>query len=64
VNSSRPVSFISENEVYALADAGREMRDGSRNELLILVLFQACLRISEALDLRLRDKARVEDNIF
>jgi integrase/recombinase XerD len=50
-DSTRPVSFITESEVYQLADAAKTMRDGERNELLILVLFQCCLRVSEALQL-------------
>ena len=50
-DSSRPVSFLTEAEVYQLADAAKTMRDGERNELLILVLFQGCLRISESLQL-------------
>lgn len=47
----RPVSFLLESEVYQLADRARVMRDGPRNELLILMLFQCCLRISECLQL-------------
>ena len=47
----RPVSFLAESEVYHLTDAVKTMRDGERNELLILVLFQGCLRISECLQL-------------
>jgi integrase/recombinase XerD len=57
---SRPVSFITESEVYQLADAAKTMRDGERNELLILVLFQCCLRISEALQLTPGHKKSVE----
>ena len=35
---TRPVSFITETEVYQLADAARAMRDGERNELRIVTL--------------------------
>ena len=37
----RPVSFLLESEIYQLADAARAMRNGKRNELLILLLFQS-----------------------
>jgi integrase len=57
----KPVSFLLESEIYQLADAARGMRNGKRNELLILLLFQSCLRVSESLDLRLRDKLQVEE---
>ena len=63
-NAHRPVSFLLESEIYQLADAAAEMRNGKRNELLILLLFQTCLRVSEALDLRLRDKVRVKDKFI
>ena len=43
---TRPVSFITEAEVYRVADAARIMRDGERNELLILTMFQAALRVT------------------
>jgi len=57
---TKPVSFITESEVYRLADAARAMRDGERNELLILTMFQAALRVTEAIKLRIRDKATVD----
>jgi integrase/recombinase XerD len=57
---ARPVSFIAEAEVYRLADAARIMRDGERNELLILTMFQAALRVTEAIKLRVMDKVTVE----
>jgi integrase len=56
----RPVSFLLEDEIYKLADAAKTMKDGKRNELIVLLLFQSCLRVSEALNLRLRDKIQVE----
>ncbi len=59
--STRPVSFITESEVYRLADVARGMRDGERNELLILTMFQVCLRVTEAIKLRVKDKATVDN---
>jgi len=50
-DSTRPVSFLTEAEVNALAAAAKEMRDGERNELLILTTFQCALRISEVLQI-------------
>jgi integrase/recombinase XerD len=50
-DTHRPVSFLTESEVYQMADSAKTMRNGERNELLILVLFQGCLRISESLQL-------------
>lgn len=52
-DDSRPVSFITESEVSALCDQAKASRHGSRDELLCLLMFQACLRVSEALDIRL-----------
>ena len=57
---TRPVSFITEAEVYRIADTAKAMRDGERNELLILAMFQAALRVTEAVKLRLQDKATVD----
>jgi integrase/recombinase XerD len=58
---ARPVSFITEAEVYRITDAAKTMRDGERNELLILTMFQAALRVTEAVKLRVQDKATVDD---
>ena len=58
---TRPVSFITESEVYRLADAARFMRSGERNELLILTMFQAALRVTEAIKLRVMDKATMDN---
>ena len=58
---TRPVSFITESEVYRMADMARVMRDGERNELLILTMFQAALRVTEAVKLRVQDKATVDN---
>lgn len=58
--TNRPVSFLTETEIYQLADAARTMRHGLRNETLIYVMFQSALRVSEALNLRLRDKQYIE----
>lgn len=57
---TRPVSFITETEVYRLADVSETMRHGERNELLILTMFQAALRVTEAVKLRVMDKATVD----
>ena len=57
---TRPVSFVTESEVYRIADIARTMRDGERNELLILTMFQAALRVTEAIKLRVMDKATVD----
>lgn len=58
---TRPISFITESEVYRLADAARAMHDGERNELLIITMFQAALRVTEAIKLRVWEKATVDD---
>jgi integrase len=50
-DNTRPVSFLTESEVNAMAAAAKTMRDGDRNELMILVTFQLALRISETLQL-------------
>ena len=58
---TRPVSFITESEVYRLADTAKIMRDGERNELLILTMFQGALRVTEAVKLRVMDKVTVDN---
>lgn len=58
---TKPVAFITEAEVYRLADAARAMRDGERNYLMILTMFQAALRVTEAIKLRGMDKATVDN---
>jgi integrase/recombinase XerD len=58
--TTRPVSFITEEEVNRLADTARDMREGERNYLLVLVLFQVALRVSEAVGLHVRDLATVD----
>ncbi len=51
-DGTRPVSFITEYEVTAMAEVARTMgKVGERNELLILTTFQCALRISETLKL-------------
>ncbi|MFC1892459.1 tyrosine-type recombinase/integrase [Chloroflexota bacterium] len=57
---TRPVSFITEAEVYRMADTAKAMRAGERNEMLILTMFQGALRVTEAVRLRVRDKATVD----
>jgi len=46
-DSHRPVSFVTESEVNKMADAANRERD----RLLILVLFQCCLRASEVIQI-------------
>ena len=58
---TRPVSFITEAEVYRLADVAKAMRAGERNELLVLTMFQAALRVTEAIKLRVMDKATMDN---
>ena len=49
--ATRIVPYLTAEEVYRIADALKDSRCGQRNELLILVLFETGLRISEALSL-------------
>jgi integrase len=59
----RPVSFLTESEIRAMLDIVKSKRNGTRNELILSLLFQAALRVSEALALRLRDK-QYRDGIY
>ena len=54
----RPVSFLSESEINAMLDYVKVRRNGSRNDLILSLLFQAALRVTEALDLRFRDRQK------
>jgi len=45
------ITYLKPEEVYQLAEAAKENRKGERDYLLILLLFQTGLRISEALSL-------------
>jgi integrase len=49
--SLSPVPYLRPEEVSALIEAARKLRYGERNVLLIKVLYQCGLRISEALSL-------------
>ena len=49
--SLSPVPYLRSEEVSALIEAARKLRYGERNVLLIKVLYQCGLRISEALSL-------------
>ena len=49
--SSRIVPYLSPEEVQRLADEARKGRNGERDSLFILLLYQTGLRISEALSL-------------
>jgi len=61
VEYTKPISFISEEEVYRLAEATKAMRKGERNYLLVMVLFQCALRVTEAVKLRVKDKVLMKD---
>ena len=58
---TKPVSFITEAEVYRLANVAKTMRNGERNELLILTMFQSALRVTEATKLKVVDKATMDN---
>ena len=59
--ASQTVRYITEEDALAVAQtASQNARKGARDELLVLVLFQVGLRISEALGLRPMDKDRFE----
>ena len=58
---TKPVSFITEAEVYRLANVAKVMRNGERNELLILTMFQSALRVTEATKLKVVDKATMDN---
>lgn len=47
----KPVSYLRPEEVQILAEEAGRMRYGERNKLLVRLLFQTGLRISEALSL-------------
>ena len=58
--ATRIVPHPSVEEVYMIADAARVGRNGKRNYLLILTLFETRLRISEALSLTPRHLVQYE----
>ena len=49
--AQRIVAYLTPNEVSLLAEEAKKERNGERDSLLILLLFQTGLRISEALSL-------------
>ena len=59
-DNTRPVSFLTESEVNAMAEVATKMHDGERNELLILTTFQCALRISETLQITKRHRQIVD----
>ena len=59
-DNTRPVSFLTELEVTAMAEVASKMRDGERNELLILTTFQCALRISETLQITKKHRQIVD----
>jgi len=45
-----------------MADAAKAMgKAGDRNELIILIMFQCALRVSEELNLRVKDRIRYQN---
>ncbi len=48
------VPYLTPAEVYMMAEAVSDGRNGERDKLLILLLFETGLRVSEALSLTLR----------
>ncbi len=54
------VTHLDINQVKALAAAAKESRHGERDRLLILLLFDGCLRCSEAISVRPSDIVRNE----
>lgn len=51
IKAQRTVPYLTKDEIGLLAETANTRRHGLRNSLLILVLFQTGLRISEALSL-------------
>ena len=59
--ATKVVPYITEDDALAMAEAASQnARKGERDELLVLVLFQVGLRVSEALGLRPSDKGRYD----
>jgi len=48
---NNPVDYLSPEEIYQIADSIKDGRNGERNSLLVLTLFQTGLRISECISL-------------
>ncbi|MEM4722164.1 MAG: tyrosine-type recombinase/integrase [Candidatus Methanomethylicaceae archaeon] len=59
--ASAPVPYLTPEEVRTLVDEAKKRRKGQRDSLLLEVLFQTGLRISEALKLTPSDIQRFED---
>jgi len=53
--ATRIVPYLAQEEVLKLSEEARKGRKGERDQLLILLLFQTGLRISEALSLTPKD---------
>ncbi|GAJ24223.1 unnamed protein product, partial [marine sediment metagenome] len=49
--AARVVAYLTPEEVYRIANAANQGRNGERDYLLIRVLFETGLRVSEALSL-------------
>ena len=61
-NDHRPVSFLTESEVFSMEDAVRPNRNGDRDALFIEVSFKCCLRVSEVLGLTPSCRGKVDNN--
>jgi site-specific recombinase XerD len=48
------VPYLTPGEVHQMAEAASDGRNGERNQLMILLLLETGLRVSEALSLTLR----------
>jgi integrase len=48
-------NFLTEAEAAALLKAARDSRNGTRDHLLLLMMYRHGLRVSEAIDIRLSD---------
>ncbi len=58
--ATRIVPYLTPDEVYQIAQAAKSGRKGDRDSILILLLFETGLRISEALSLTPRHIGRYE----
>ena len=57
-------NFLTEAEATALLKAARDSRYGTRDHLLLLMMYRHGLRVSEAIDIRLNDIDLATSRIF